>query len=84
MPGVRTNADVKIRNLTEVCKFTQQVHDQIRDGVAALGLSARAYGRVLRVSRTIADLAGRDAVSMEDVMEAISLRMAMQQEDNWL
>jgi magnesium chelatase family protein len=39
-----------------------------------LNLSARAYTRVLKVARTIADLAGHDMVDMEDVMEAVSYR----------
>jgi magnesium chelatase family protein len=39
-----------------------------------LGLSARAYHRVLRVARTIADLAGRPGVGAEHVAEAITLR----------
>jgi magnesium chelatase family protein len=39
-----------------------------------LGLSARAYHRVLRVARTIADLAGSDEVTARHVSEAISMR----------
>lgn len=84
MEGIRTNADVKIRDLADVCRFTQAVHGQIRDAIASLGLSARAYSRVLRVARTVADLAGVQSVSIEHVMEAISLRTAMQQDDYWM
>jgi magnesium chelatase family protein len=39
-----------------------------------LPLSARAYHRVLKVARTIADLAGSDAVAMEHIAEAVALR----------
>ena len=39
-----------------------------------LGLSARAQDKVLRVSRTIADLAGRDSIESDDVMEAVQYR----------
>jgi magnesium chelatase family protein len=38
------------------------------------GLSARGHDRVLRVARTIADLAGRDAVALDDVLQALALR----------
>jgi magnesium chelatase family protein len=40
-----------------------------------LGLSARAYGKVLRVARTIADLEGQDAVRAPQIAEAIHLRL---------
>ena len=41
-----------------------------------LGLSARAYGKVLKVARTIADLEGADGVRASHVAEAVSLRLS--------
>lgn len=46
----------------------------LADAIDRLGLSARAYHRVLKVARTIADLAGCDQVVMQHVAEAISYR----------
>ena len=46
----------------------------LRQALTGLGLSARAHDKILRVSRTIADLADRDEVRAEDVLEAIHYR----------
>lgn len=73
-PNVRTNADVKSGDLPDVCKLnddTLRVLDRLID---AMHLSARAYDRILRVSRTIADIRGDDAVGPDDIKEAAMLR----------
>ncbi len=72
--GVVTNADAKSRDLKDICKLTDAAVARLRRTMEELSLSARAYDRILRVSRTIADLAGKDAVSEEDIMEASSYR----------
>ena len=59
MRGVLTNADAKSRDLRDICRLTAAAQEQIRDDLARLNFSARAYDRVLRVARTAADLAGR-------------------------
>ena len=75
MRGVFTNADAKSRDLRDICRLTTAAQQQIRDDLARLNFSARAYDRVLRVARTAADLAGRADVSREDVMQAAGYRM---------
>jgi magnesium chelatase family protein len=74
MNGVVSNADAKSRDLKEICKLTAEATGEIRRTIEALSLSARAYDRILRVARTIADLAGEESVGREAVLEAASYR----------
>lgn len=73
-PGVVSNADIPGRYLRDVCKMTVGAALEMRRRMELLNLSARAYTRVLKVARTVADLAGHDMVDMDDVMEAASYR----------
>ena len=74
MEGVRTNAEVRSRDLRDVCRLTADAAAEVRRALESLRLSARAYDRVLRVARTVADLAGKDSVDVECAMEAVSYR----------
>ena len=81
MPGVHTNADVRSRDLARVCLFTDRERDELVRLIERLNLSARAYDKVLRVARTLADLAGSEAVRNEDILGALSFRR-MDDEEN--
>ena len=81
MKGVYTNADVKSRDLADACRFTTRDKERLVRIIERLNLSARAYDKVLRVARTIADLAGVDAVRDEDVNNALGYRR-MDDEEN--
>ena len=74
LPGVRTNGQMSAREVRRWCRSDAAAESLLRDAVARLGLSARAYHRVLKIARTIADLAGADAVGAEHVAEAIQYR----------
>jgi len=74
MPGILTNADVRSRDLPDVCRLDSAAQDELRRNLERLSLSARAYDRVLRVARTIADLRGGDGVTEADIMEAAGYR----------
>lgn len=73
-PGVRTNAEVRSRDLADVCKLTQADKDKLVRMLDRLNLSARAYDKVLRVARTLADLAGSPGVRDADINGAITWR----------
>jgi len=74
MAGVKCNADVKPRDLPAVCKLDAAAQSRLRLTLESLDLSARAYDRVLRVARTIADLAKSECVTEEHVIEATAYR----------
>lgn len=74
--GARLNADAAGDLLNEVAAPDAEGRGLLRQAAERFGLSARGYHRVLRVARTIADLAGRDGVERGDVAEALGFRLA--------
>jgi magnesium chelatase family protein len=62
------------RAIKQHCRLTSESQELIRIAMTELNLSARAYDRILKVSRTIADLAGADSITPEHVSEAIQYR----------
>jgi magnesium chelatase family protein len=69
-----TNGRMSGKRLREYCKLDQAGETVLKQAMTELGLSARAHDKVLRVSRTIADLADRDNIVADDVLEAIHYR----------
>ncbi len=72
--GVHTNAMMNAALLREYCRMDAPTAAMLEQAMTRLSLSARAYDRILKVARTIADLAGRDQISRTDVAEAINYR----------
>jgi magnesium chelatase family protein len=72
--GIHTNAQLKPRLVKRYCGLDADGQDILEQSMIRLGLSARAYGRILRVARTIADLAGSDRIDALHVAEAIQYR----------
>lgn len=69
------NAHLSAKDAERVCTLNDKGAKLIEAAVRRLGLSARAYGKVLRVARTIADLAGATAIQPAHVAEAIGMRV---------
>ncbi|MEJ5298930.1 MAG: YifB family Mg chelatase-like AAA ATPase [Armatimonadota bacterium] len=72
--GIFCNAQMGSRQIREYCRFSETVRTLLRGAISQLNLSARAYDRILKVSRTIADLAGEEEISAAHVAEAIQYR----------
>jgi magnesium chelatase family protein len=72
--GLRTNADLTPRLVRELVRPTTGATEKLRFAYAGGKLSARGHGRILRVARTIADLAGAARVSEDHVGSALQLR----------
>jgi magnesium chelatase family protein len=68
------NARMGPRQIKEHCKLGDESQELIRIAMTELNLSARAYDRILKVARTVADLAAADEISSEHVSEAIQYR----------
>lgn len=70
-----TNAHLAAMDVERVCALDAGGATLIENAVRRLGLSARGYGKVLRVARTIADLAGATSIQPSHVAEAIGMRV---------
>jgi len=68
------NADMQAKNIRKYCKVNEGGEELLKNAITKLGLSARAYDRILKVSRTIADLAGEENILPEHISEAIQYR----------
>ncbi|MDD5584161.1 MAG: YifB family Mg chelatase-like AAA ATPase [Candidatus Omnitrophica bacterium] len=68
------NSQISHRQLHTHCVLTDEVKDLLKAAIKHFNFSARAYDKILKVSRTIADLAGRTTIATEDVSEAIQYR----------
>ena len=72
--GLTCNAQLSGKQLREYCPLSEAQQAMLLQAVEQLGLSARAFDRILRVARTIADLAGRETPNESDLFEAIQSR----------
>jgi magnesium chelatase family protein len=73
-PKITCNARMGSRELKQFCQLDEATKELLQNAMADLNLSARAYDRILKVARTIADLAGAEKISSDHVSEAIQYR----------
>lgn len=74
MDGVYANAQMNSKMLKEICVINTASQNLLKTAMEKLNLSARAYDRILKVSRTVADLCGSTDIQPEHLAEAIQYR----------
>lgn len=72
--GIYSNAQMETGDLNTFCKLDLETSSLLKQAMEKLGLSARAYDRILKVSRTIADLESADNIQSQHLSEAIQYR----------
>jgi magnesium chelatase family protein len=70
-----TNARMDSRQLRQHCELSEPCLLMMKQAMDELGLSARAYDKVRRVARTLADLAAADSIGEDHVAEAVQYRL---------
>jgi magnesium chelatase family protein len=73
-PKITCNARIGPKEQKEFCALDESTREMLRMAMTELNFSARAYDRIVKVARTIADLAGADNISSEHISEAIQYR----------
>jgi len=68
------NADMQSKEIRKYCKVDDKGQELLKMAITKLGLSARAYDRILKVARTIADLQGEETIQPQFISEAIQYR----------
>ncbi|HVX80608.1 MAG TPA: YifB family Mg chelatase-like AAA ATPase, partial [Devosiaceae bacterium] len=77
-PGIHTNAAASVALIEQVVDPDRETKQLLLDAAERFSLSARAYHRVLKVARTLADLAGSERVARPHIAEALSYRLNFQ------
>ena len=73
-PDIISNADMRIGEIRQFCQLQDEGQSLMRSAMSQLQLSARAYHRILKLSRTIADLAGSEEIQSTHLAEALQYR----------
>lgn len=71
---IATNSEMNVRDLGKMVKLAEEVREVLDDSAERLALSARAYHRVIKIARTIADLENSEDVKTNHILEAIQYR----------
>lgn len=72
--GFSTNSEMKLKDIKTFCRVDEACQTLLKNAVYKYNLSARAYHRILKLSRTIADLAGEEKIKPDHITEALQYR----------
>lgn len=72
--GVKSNAEMSTRDVKKYCDISEDVRIILTSAVSTMDLSARSYFKVIKIARTIADLAGEKEISVNHIAEALQYR----------
>jgi magnesium chelatase family protein len=72
--GIHFNAHLESKELEKYCVLDKEGEELLKLAILELGISARAYDKILKVARTIADLDGKETIEAHHISEAISYR----------
>ena len=72
--AAKQNSDMTTRDIEKYCILSDDASALLKAAFDALGMSARGYDKILRLSRTIADLDGSETITARHISEAIKLR----------
>ena len=75
--GSKLNGHVRVLEVRQFCKLDEAGDSLVRQAMSQLNLLARGYHRVLKLARTITDLAGSDNIQPVHLAEALQCRMKM-------
>ena len=70
----KTNSNLRVKEIDQHCALDSASKNLLKQAISRLNLSARAYHRILKVARTIADLAGAEKITNQHIAEAIQYR----------
>jgi magnesium chelatase family protein len=73
-PGIHANGLMGAKEIDQICKICDASRELLENSVRRLGLSARAYHRILKISRTIADMDNSENILFHHVAEAVQYR----------
>ena len=72
--GITQNSEMNVRDLAKLVELSPEIHALLEKAARQLSLSPRAYHRIIKISRTIADLDEQDNIEPEHVLEALQYR----------
>ncbi len=72
--NIKTNSEMNVKDLSNLVKLKDEVRDLLDESAGRLSLSARAYHRVIKIARTIADLENSEEINQNHILEAIQYR----------